>query len=77
MPFTCRMRAGLGDAGERDSQCKREKMVHGYELNAVMDTTRATGCSSFLLPTSMGCTSDTPKESLRWYNHNSLKHLHR
>lgn len=77
MPFTCRMRVELDDAGERDSQSKREEMVQCYELPAWINTTTATGCSSFLLPTSTGHASDTPKESLRWYYYNCLRHLHR
>lgn len=77
MLFSCRIRVGLGDAGERDSQSKREEMVQGYELPAWINTTTATGGSSLLLPMSMGHASETPKESLRCYNHNCLRLLHR
>lgn len=35
MTFTCRMRIGLGDAGERDSQSKREETVQGYKLHGL------------------------------------------
>lgn len=77
MPFTCKMRVGLGDTEERDSQSKREEMIQGSKLPAWINTTRATGCSSFPLPMSTGHASETAKESMRWYNHNCLKYLHR